>query len=304
MPVTCSSVTGVTDGHRGYLRQFRMAVRAFSAAIAGAGLDERLVGESTMHLVLAEPDRPGMDNRLEQEVVRKMTRVLGISDLSSRTSLTRTGHAGVFDAIQAATAMLAAGRARRVLVGGIDGYLDELTLEWLNDTGRLKTEANPKGFVPGEAAAFLVLEQDASVRERGGTAMARIAGAGTAMEANSVYEKTACTGDGLSTAIRSARQLAGMLPLALTICDLNGERYRANEWGLAMSRAFDGPPPGLLWHPADSLGDCGAAAGVLNVAFGTLALTRRVIGDGVLVWGSSDDGERGAAVLTPPAPLN
>ena len=84
------------------------------------------------------------------------------------------------------------------------------------------------------------------------------------------------------------------------VCDLNGERYRANEWGHALSRSFGASvPPELVWHPADCLGDCGAAAGVLNVIFGTLALARRSVPDGeVLVWGSSDDGERGAALLT------
>jgi 3-oxoacyl-[acyl-carrier-protein] synthase I len=299
MPITCAAVAGITDGHRRYLRHFRMAVRAFAQLLVDSRLGDHIRDHTMLHLVLAEPERPGMDDRVQHELVRKMTRVLDIPDMSGRTTVTRIGHAGVFEAISAAAGALVSRRVSRVLIGGVDGYLDELTLEWLNDTGRLKTEDNSKGFIPGEAAAFIVLERRSAVETRGGVAMARLAGVGTALEANGIYEKTACTGEGLTMAIRSAREASGDLPLALAICDLNGERYRANEWGFTLPRSFDGSPPASLWHPADCLGDCGAAAGVLNMVFATLALARQAVGDSsVLVWGSSDDGERGAAVLS------
>ena len=220
---------------------------------------------------------------------------------SSHTTVSSTGHAGVFGAVQSAAHAIATRRWSRAIVGAVDGYLDEFTLEWLHDTGRLKTEDNPKGFVPGEAAAFVVLETLSAVQARAGKALARLVGVGNTIESNSIYDKSPCTGDGLTGAIRSALEAAGAASsLALVVCDLNGERYRANEWGFAMSRSFSaGSSPAVLWHPADCLGDCGAAAGVLNMVFGTLALARRCVTDGdVLVWGSSDDGERGAALLT------
>jgi 3-oxoacyl-[acyl-carrier-protein] synthase I len=300
MPVTCAAVTGVTDGHRGFLRHFRMAVRAFAQVLADSALDEPLLADTTLHLVLAERERPGMDDRVPQQLVRKMTRALSMDDLSSRTTITSTGHAGVFEALQGAAGAIASGRSSRSLVGAVDGYLDERTLEWLNDTGRLKTDETPNGFIPGEGAAFVLLERLSVAQARNASAMARLTGIGNAVESNSIYEKSACTGEGLTGAIRMAREAAGdTTSPALMVCDLNGERYRANEWGLAMSRSFDGhPSPSRVWHPADCLGDCGAAAGVLNLVFATLALTQGTVAEGsALVWGSSDDGERGAAML-------
>jgi 3-oxoacyl-[acyl-carrier-protein] synthase-1 len=158
--------------------------------------------------------------------------------------------------------------------------------------------------VPGEAAAFLVLERHSAVQKRNAQALAKLVGIGYAIESNSIYDKSPCTGDGLTSAIRSALEGLDGSTLTLVVCDLNGERYRATEWGLALPRSFGASaPPELLWHPADCLGDCGAAAGALNVVFGALALARRSVADGsVLVWGSSDDGERGAALLTPIPP--
>jgi 3-oxoacyl-[acyl-carrier-protein] synthase-1 len=301
MQVNCAAVIGITDGHRRYLRHFRMAVRAFAEVLGNARLDECLLDSTALHLVLAEPERPGMDDRVEKELMRKMSSVLGITDLTSRTTITSTGHAGAFEAVQAAMKAITTGQYSRAIVGAVDGYLDELTLEWLNDTGRLKTDDNSKGFVPGEGAAFLVLEPYSSTTARKGSALAMLAGIGNMVEPNNIFEKSACTGDGLTGAIRSAFKMAGdSSPVSLVVCDLNGERYRANEWGLAMSRSFGTrSPPSLLWHPADCLGDCGAAAGVLNLVFGTLALKQRNAQENhVLVWGSSDDGQRGAALLT------
>jgi 3-oxoacyl-[acyl-carrier-protein] synthase I len=298
MPVTCAAVTGITDGQRRYLRHFRMAVRAFAEVLVNAQLDEALLTDTALYLVLAEPERPGMDQRVEKDLVRQIARVLGLADPSAHTTITNTGHAGVFAAVQAAASAIVAGRCARAIIGAVDGYLDELTLEWLKDTGRLKTDDNPKGFIPGEAAAFLVLERHSAADERNGSALARLVGIGNAIESNSIYDKSPCTGEGLTAAIRSAIEGSDASRLALVVCDLNGERYRANEWGHAITRSFASAPPELMWHPADCLGDCGAAAGVLNVIFGSLALARRSLPDGeVLVWGSSDDGERGAALL-------
>lgn len=300
MWVTCAAVTGITDGHRRYLRHFRMAVRAFAEVLTHARLDDRLLEDTILHLVLAEPERPGMDDRVENDLVRKMSRTLELADLSSRTTITSTGHAGVFEAVQAAANAIAAGQCSRVIIGAVDSYLDELTLEWLKDTGRLKTDDNPKGFVPGEGASFLVLERQSSAMARKGRMLARLVGIGNAMEPNSIYENAASTGNGLTDAIRSVLKAAdNTSSVSLTVCDLNGERYRANEWGLAMSRSFgSGLPSARLWHPADCFGDCGAATGAVNLVFGALALARHNLPDGqVLTWGASDDGQRGAALL-------
>ena len=299
MNVTCAAVSGIADGQRRYLRHYRLAVRAFAEAMSHAKLDGHLLGETELFLALAEPNRPGMDDRVLTHLVPKMCTTLGLADLSPRTAVLQAGHAGIFNAVKAAAQRIASGHCQHVIIGAVDGYLDELTLTWLHDTGRLKTEDNPKGFVPGEASAFLVVEQLSTATARRGRALARLTGVGTTTEAANMYEKTPCAGVGLTDAIRAALAHAdAATPLALVVCDLNGERYRANEWGMALTRGFGKTAPPLLWHPADCLGDCGAAAGALNLVFSTLALARHNVPEGdVMVWGSSDDGERGAALL-------
>lgn len=302
--VTCASVSGVTDGHRRYLRHYRMAVRAFAELVNCAQLDDVSLAQANCYLVVSEPERPGFDDRIARNLLSTITGALGFTRTFRSTVISPTGHAGAFEALEAALDSIRVGRCERAVVGAVDAYLDEFTLEWLSDVGRLKSAENVKGFVPGEAAAFILVERAPAATARGACVLATPVGIGTAVEPNSIYAASPCAGDGLTSAIRTAltRSAASVSP-AVAICDLNGERYRAHEWALALSRCFfSSDPPGTLWHPADCLGDCGAAAGVMNLAFGSLAASRRHFGpSSVLVWGSSDDGQRGAAILAPAA---
>ena len=60
------------------------------------------------------------------------------------------------------------------LIGGIDSFLEEKTLHWLHNTGRLKTSENPYGFHPGEAGAFLLAERYKTAVQRGASILLTI----------------------------------------------------------------------------------------------------------------------------------
>jgi 3-oxoacyl-[acyl-carrier-protein] synthase-1 len=55
-----------------------------------------------------------------------------------------------------------------------------------------------------------------------------------------------------------------------------------------------------LWHPADCIGDCGAAMGAVTLAWAAFALREGwTARPEVLVWGASDGRARAAALLMP-----
>ena len=97
--------------------------------------------------------------------------------------------------------------------------------------------------------------------------------ASSSIEPNPIKTDTICLGEGLSEAF--ANTLA-ILPsedrVDNTICDMNGEPYRGNEYGFAVLRS-----PGKFGDdsdfqtPADCWGDVGAASGPLFVALGSFA---------------------------------
>jgi hypothetical protein len=207
------------------------------------------------------------------------------------------GRASALEVLSAALQDLAAGSIDTALVGGVDSQLRGPVLERLEEEGRLRTGQNPQGFIPGEAAAFLVLQGG----EAGRGAVGRILGTSVAVEPT-VASGEPNQGVGLSTVLRAVRDAGALDSPPLVVCDLNGERYRALEWGLATTRAFGDLHGDLdFWHPADCIGDAGAALGVLDVVWGVHALRMGYAGAAtVVVWGASDNGIRGACLLEAP----
>ena len=108
-------------------------------------------------------------------------------------------------------------------------------------------------------------------------------------------------GVGLTTVVQKAVSDAALGDAAIksVICDINGERYRGEEWGfvcLRLSRFFDDPT--AYWSPADSWGDVGAASGPLFAMLAMQAAARGYAkGPHTLLWASSEGGLRAAAVL-------
>ena len=171
--VTCGAVEGVTDGQRRLLRLRRLANRAFGEAILHARLNDAALRGAATYVASAEEARPGFDDRVDH-LMRSVAQTLDLEKPMQRASTFRLGHAGVFHALLQAVNDIGEGRVKRAIVGGVDTYLDELTLKWLDDTDRLKTDERTKGFIPGEGAAFLVVERMSSARERGAGSYATV----------------------------------------------------------------------------------------------------------------------------------
>ncbi len=208
------------------------------------------------------------------------------------------GRASALEVLHAALQDLAAGTVDLALVGGVDSQLRGPALARLQAAGKLRTGENPQGVIPGEGAAFVVLELETPGGDPNHLADARILSAATALE------PTASTGDpnqaaGLSDVLRRVREEAGLQVPPLVVCDLNGDRYRAMEWGLAATRVFGDLEGDLdFWHPADCIGDAGAALAVLNLIWGATAMNRGYSpSERVVVWGASENGVRAAVLM-------
>jgi len=168
----------------------------------------------------------------------------------------------------------------------------------LEEEYRLRTTYNPHGLIPGEGAAFVVIEAESSDRSQ--HAWARIGSVGIGMESNPITSDAPCLSEGLSTAIREATQdyCEPQRSILGVLCDLNGEPYRANEWSLARSRTLRWASVIDLWHPAECLGDVGAATGGVLLAVGATALQKGYsAGPELLLWAGSDSGTRCSVFL-------
>ena len=178
------------------------------------------------------------------------------------------------------------------MIVGVGSLFDPETLTALDTAGRLKSEQNPDGFIPGECATAVLLERWPEAEKRGATPFAIVQGMGIGREPQSIASGEPSTGQGLCQAIEHACAVAGASTGAdWAVSDLNGESYRAREWGLVQGRL-----PALLngmrtvWHPADCIGDVGAATGGLLVAMVARAFARAYApAPRALVWAALED---------------
>jgi 3-oxoacyl-[acyl-carrier-protein] synthase-1 len=221
---------------------------------------------------------------------------IGFTELSTFS----TGHSAALMALQNGFVEIQEGRADLFLIGGADSYMDADTLEWLDETEQLHSEENTWGFIPGEAAGFALLASERAAQRFGLSPLLRVVAAATSIETNLIRTDTVCTGKGLTASVKQTlRALPAEEKVHHTICDMNGERYRADELAFTITRTSNHFVDATNFlSPADCWGDVGAASGglFLNLA---AAAKRKNYGQGpnTLLWTSSDSGERSAALI-------
>jgi 3-oxoacyl-[acyl-carrier-protein] synthase-1 len=265
-----------------------LAIPAAAEAWAAAGAPRGRIG---LYLGLAEDDEA-------TPIADALAQALEVDFELVRRD--RLGRAAGLAAVHRAVRHLRDGRIDVALCGAVDSNLRRAPLERAAAAGTLRIDDSALGIIPGEAAAFAVLEPAGGPR-----ALAHVLGSGVAEEQTAGTEEPN-QGVGLTDALRRARAgVRGLEARPLIVCDLNGERYRTLEWGLASIRALGdlhaepgGPASGDLWHPADCIGDPGAGSGMLSLVWAVTALHRGYArSQRALLWGASDGPLRAAVVL-------
>jgi 3-oxoacyl-[acyl-carrier-protein] synthase-1 len=272
---------------------FLAARAALYACLEAVGPNRRAVRFPVV--VGIPPDLPG----LEQTLAASFRDTLGGAAIASLDTVA-TGHSAALLALEIAAQRIESGSAEWCLVGGVDSYMDPERLEHLEETGQLHSLSNPWGFIPGEGAGFCVITTVRNAEEWGVKPALRIASVASAREANLIRTGSVCIGAGLSTAIRDALStLPSGAQVDTVVCDINGDAYRADEYGFSIARMSDCFRDATdITTPADSWGDVGAASGILFLGL-VIAAAHKGYGKGphALMWTSSDTGERAAALV-------
>ncbi|MDH4079526.1 MAG: hypothetical protein OEU68_06905 [Nitrospira sp.] len=280
-------------------RLFELALSAACEALAP------LDGLSTVPKVAAVislgEERPGQDRHTGARLADALCDRLSDKIRVGERSHSMEGHAGGILAMEAGRRMIVEGDAELVLAGGTDSYICRDTLEWLDDIEQLHSEGNIYGFCPGEAAGFVLIARMETARRLGLAPLVTLVSIGSGIEKNLIKTEDICLGEGLSAALRTAAEaVRNTATIDRIICDMNGERYRGNEYGFAVLKAS-----GLFKNaaafeaPADCWGDVGAAAGPLYAGLVIEAEARGYSpGPLSLIWASSEGGLRAAAILS------
>jgi 3-oxoacyl-[acyl-carrier-protein] synthase-1 len=261
-----------------------------------AGTGNQLERALPLFLALPEPN-PGRQAFGDRGFIEHLSQQSGVRFDSTASRCFEGGRASGFLALQAALSVMAAG-CEHALVGGIDTCLDLTWVAKLDAERRLLREDVRDGFVPGEAAAFLLLTRARSGAIAG--VPTQICAVGTADDPGHRYSDAPALGVGLAAALDAAWISAGALPPIQTcFAGLNGESFGAKEWGVAHIRHHQRFDPALAFeHPADCFGDVGAAMGPLLLVLADEVLRNRQRQGPILTWASSDHAPVGCALLS------
>lgn len=246
-------------------------------------------------LCLPEEGRPGQSEAMDGRFLFELRYCLGLEANLLTRALVPLGRVSGAQGLIEADALLQAGHEACVIVG-VDSLLTLETLVAYHDLGRLKTESNADGFIPGEAVAAVLVR-----RPKASTASLQCLSVGTGLEPAPLGSGEPLRAEGLSRAVRHALDEAHLQPkdLDFRIADLSGEQYGFKEASLAMTRVMRAPKQRFeTWHPAECVGEVGAAIIPLMLAV-ALAARRRgyAAGARLLCHASSDGPERAAVVL-------
>lgn len=273
-------------------------IKMLSLALAEClSRDDTVQPEQTpLLLCLAEPERVGRVIDDDHQFFHDLCEALGC-EFHPKSRVIAQGHVAFATALLRARELIQEEKVPQVLVAGVDGFLVGPMLAVYEEQERLLTSQNSNGFIPGEAASAVLVR---GVRKNDEPGLVCV-GLGFGVEKATVASEGPLRADGLVQAFKAALDEAGcdMGALDFRITDISGEQYHFKEASLALSRTlrkrkeeFD------IWHPADCVGEVGAAMGGIMAAVIDAACRKEYSkGNHILFHLGNDDGKRVAMVF-------
>jgi 3-oxoacyl-[acyl-carrier-protein] synthase-1 len=300
-PLVASCVPDVTARAPGPDRLVELATLALRDLVSRAPLRRAALAQAALFLALPEPDAASGKWALGPEWGRRICAHAGLPAIPVASARCE-GSPGSLAILSDVQLHLGRQPTTLAIVVFVDSYIDEGRLAALDHDARLKSARTTDGIVPGEAGVAILVESPGSADQRRAVPLGLIGPVGLGQEPQIRSSDKESSGRGLSEALRATLVNAPPKASRWCLCDLNGQSYRAAEWGVVLARlAAQLSTVNRLSHPADCLGDIGAATGGILVAQALAGFARGYArADEAILWASSSEhGLRAAVRITP-----
>lgn len=273
-------------------REIKMAMIAITEVLSKQQLDKPVA------LILALPEEvPKVSHCPAKKMIANLANYTDMIDQPQSRTL-QYGRAGGILALEMAQRYLYDLGLDYVLLGGSDSYSSYALLNYLNKTERTTAPGVTNGFVPGEAAAFLLLTRHPQLAAAHEGYITALSTPGSAEEPGHLYSEEPYRGDGLSRAFQRALADYRGQPIQNIYSSMNGEHHWAKEYGVATLRNSQYiHEDANIEHPADCYGDIGVATGPVLIASAAENMKKQQAPATSLVYSSSDSAWRAAVLM-------
>lgn len=264
--------------------------------MAAVALQESLDGVEDLEnipLFLGLPESiPGYNEVIQSAIVSHIAKQSAIEFDVKNSRVYRTGRVSGIHALELAFQYFESTGNSRVIIGGVDSFIDPNVLGVLDLHGRVLHEQSLEAFAPGEGAAFLLLTTDA-IKEKASNKGTQVFRPATQDEAGHRYSDEPNLGEGLTAVFKRALLASGNEKPEKIFSSFNGESTNNKEYGVAVTRnIFKLSENFDLEHPADCFGDVGAA-----FAPSLIILAHHNVVGKSLIFCCSDNAPRGAVAV-------
>lgn len=271
-----------------------------------SGAEDGFIKDSPLFISLPSKERNLIN---KNEIMEFLEHIQNYNFNPSNVTLFDIGNSGMMFAMTDAMNAMHDNKYKMAMLVGVDTLVGYDDLKYFNDKNRLKTELNSTGFMPGEAAAAILIENQSSAQKRGAPIEAIIQSCATGFEPNSVLSEAKPSAVGLSKVINTIVEAedSKKIIIDIIISDINGEDYRFHELGLLHTKGLTKiQGEKIVLHPASVLGDTGAASAGISICVAVRGMARGYLKSSeakelsnALILSSSDTGERGGILLKP-----
>ncbi len=210
---------------------------------------------------------------------QQMAKLLAINGYSSTISTACSSSANT---IMQGARLIKSGQLKLAIAGGTDA-LSLFTLNGFNSLKILDSEwcqpfdKHRRGLNLGEGSAYLVLESEASLKERGARPIAKLSGYGNS---NDAHHQTASSpeGRGATMAMEKTIAVSGVQKSMIDYVNAHGTGTENNDLSesIALANVFGGQIPAYSSTKAYT-GHTLAAAGVIEAVISVLSISRKQI---------------------------
>ena len=273
-------------------REIKMAVIALQEIFSQKEFD------APVPLILALPeDVPNVSHCSGKKMMTNLASRFEMLDIEQSRTI-QTGRSGGIQALEMAQRYLYELDIDYVLVGGSQSYASYPYLNHFDATDRVAAPNVADGFIPGEAAAFLLLTKDPYNSGSSIDNLPYLGLPGYGEEPGHIYSDEPYRGEGLDQAFKNALKGYQGKPIKAIYSSMNGENYWAKEYGVASIRNASQIDEEVRFeHPADCYGDIGVATGAVLIALAVEDMKKKSSIPTSLVYCSSDSAGRSAVLL-------